>query len=87
MTDQLPGAPVVRRTSTLAILALVASFVVSVAGIVLGVIALVRLRRSGESGRWLAIAAIVVGVLVTAFFLFSFALPYILNAMSAFQEG
>jgi hypothetical protein len=81
------SAPVVRRTSTLAILALVASFVVSVAGVVLGIIALIQLRRSGEAGRGLAIAAIIIGVLVTAFFLLAFALPYILNAMSAFQEG
>lgn len=76
-----PSEPAVRRTSTLSILAFVAAFVVSIAGIVLGVIALVQLRRSGESGRALAVAAIVVGVLVTAFFVFSFALPYILNAM------
>ncbi len=80
MTGEL-SAPAVRRTSTLSILAFVAAFVVSVAGIVLGVIALVQLRRSGESGRALAVAAIIVGVLVTAFFVFSFALPYILNAM------
>jgi len=76
-----PSAPAVRRTSTLSILAFVAAFVVSVAGIVLGVIALVQLRGSGESGRALAVAAIVIGVLVTEFFVFSFALPYILNAM------
>ena len=78
---------VARRTNTLSILAVVAAFVVSVAGVVLGIIALVQIRRTGESGRGLAIAAIVIGVLVTAFFLFSFALPYLLNAMAAFQEG
>lgn len=71
---------VVRRTSTLAILAFVAAFVASVVGVVLGILALVQLRASGESGRGLAIAAIVVGVLVTAFFVFAFVLPYVLNA-------
>jgi hypothetical protein len=80
-------APVVRRTSTLSVVALVAAFVVSVAGVVLGILALVQIRRTGEAGRGLAIAAIVIGVLVTAFFIFSFALPYLLNAMAAFQEG
>lgn len=80
-------APVARRTNTLSILALVAAFVVSVAGVVLGIIALAQVRRTGEAGRGLAIAAIVIGFLVTAFFVFSFALPYLLNAIAAFQEG
>ncbi|CAN5241512.1 hypothetical protein BH11ACT5_BH11ACT5_21060 [soil metagenome] len=78
---------VARRTNTLSILALVAAFVVSVAGVVLGIIALAQIHRTREGGRGLAIAAIIIGVLVTAFFLFSFALPYLLNAMAAVQEG
>ena len=72
---------VARRTSTLAILSLVAAFVASIAGVVLGVIALLQIRRSGEAGAGLAIAAIVVGALVTVFFVFSFVLPYLLNAV------
>ena len=72
---------VARRTSTLAILSLVAAFVASIAGVVLGVIALLQIRRSGEAGAGLAIAAIVVGSLVTVFFVFSFVLPYLLNAV------
>ena len=75
-----PTLGVVRRTNTLAILSLVAAFVASLVGVVLGFIALGQIRRSGEAGRGLAIAAIIVGVLVTAFFLFSFVLPYVLNA-------
>ena len=74
-------APVVaRRTNTLAILALVAAFVASAVGVVLGFLALGQIRTSGESGRGLAIAAIIIGLLVTAFFVFAFALPYVLNA-------
>ena len=72
---------VARRTSTLAILSLVAAFVASIGGVDLGVIALIQIRRSGEAGAGLAIAAIIVGTLVTGFFLFSFALPYLLNAV------
>lgn len=73
-------APVVaRRTNTLAILALVAAFVASAVGVVLGILALGQIRTSGESGRGLAIAAIIIGLLVTAFFVFAFALPYVLN--------
>jgi uncharacterized membrane protein len=82
-----PAPAVARRTSTLAILALVASLVVSPVGFVLGFVALGQVRRSGEAGRGLAIAAIVVGFVVTAFFLLAFALPYILNALQASLEG
>ena len=78
---------VARRTNTLAILSLVAAFVASFVGVVLGILALLQIRRSGEAGRGLAIAAIVIGILVTAFFVLAFALPYILNAASASIEG
>jgi len=78
---------VARRTNTLSILALVAAFVASVVGIVLGIIALVQIRKSGEAGRWLAIAAIIVGVLVTIYFVVSFILPYVLNAVYPALEG
>ena len=78
---------VARRTNTLAILSLVAAFVASFVGVVLGIVALLQIRRSGEAGRGLAIAAIIIGFLVTAFFVLAFALPYILNAVSASIEG
>ncbi|MFF2053684.1 DUF4190 domain-containing protein [Leifsonia sp. NPDC058194] len=55
--DTAPAAAV----SPLAIIALVSSFVVSVVGLVLGIIALRRIRRTGERGGRLAIAAILVG--------------------------
>jgi peptidyl-prolyl cis-trans isomerase B (cyclophilin B) len=72
---------VARRTNPLAILALVAAFVASVVGVVLGVLALGQIRGTDEAGRGLAVAAIIIGVLVTGFFLFAFALPYLLNAL------
>ena len=78
---------VARRTNTLAILSLVAAFVASFVGVVLGIVALLQIRRSGDAGRGLAIAAIIIGFLVTAFFVLAFALPYILNAVSASIEG
>lgn len=81
------GTGIARRTSTLAILSLVASVVASVVGIVLGILALVQIRRTGEAGRGLAIAAIIIGILVTGYFVLSFGLPYLLNAMAAANEG
>lgn len=76
-----PTLEVAKRTNPLAILALVAAFVASAVGVVLGFIALGQIRSSGEAGRGIAIAAIVIGLLVTAFFLFAFVLPYLLNAL------
>ena len=53
-------------TNPLAIVALVAAFVVPPAGIVCGHIALGRIRASGEQGRELALAGTVVGYVLTA---------------------
>ena len=49
------------RTEPLAIASLVCSFFISVLGIVFGHIALARIRRTGDGGRGLAIAGLVVG--------------------------
>lgn len=55
-----------RGTSTLAILALVLSFVIPPAGIVLGALALKDLERTGEEGRGLALAGLWIGIVLTA---------------------
>lgn len=53
-----------RRWNTLAIVGFVLSFSLGLAGIVLGIIAVVRIRATGERGRGLAVAAIAVGAVV-----------------------
>lgn len=58
-----PGAAA--PMNTLAILALVLSFVVSVAGIVCGHLALAQIRRTGEAGRELALAGLIIGYVLT----------------------
>lgn len=58
-----PYTPASDRTNVLAIIGFIASFFVSVVGIVLGFIALSQIKRTGEKGRGLAIAAIVIGFL------------------------
>lgn len=65
------GAPA-PRTNPLAIASLVAAVVSlcgigSIAGIVLGVVALNQIKTSGESGRGLAIAGIIVGAVTLLF--------------------
>ena len=56
-----PYTPASDRYNILAIIGFIASFFVSVVGIVLGFIALSQIKRTGEKGRGLAIAAIVIG--------------------------
>jgi phosphotransferase system glucose/maltose/N-acetylglucosamine-specific IIC component len=56
----------VRRTNTMAILALVLAFVVAPAGIVLGHIARSQIRRTGEDGDGLALAGLIIGYVFTA---------------------
>ncbi|TFD33419.1 DUF4190 domain-containing protein [Cryobacterium cryoconiti] len=65
--DEFPPAyaqqpsPVAPRTNTLAIISLVSAFFVSLAAVITGHIALGQIRRTGESGRGLAISGLVLG--------------------------
>ncbi|TLM81932.1 MULTISPECIES: DUF4190 domain-containing protein [unclassified Pseudarthrobacter] len=56
---QQPNTPA--KTNTLAIIALVSSFFISLLGVILGHIALNQIKTTGEGGRGLAIAALVIG--------------------------
>ena len=63
-----PGGYYAPPTNTLAILALVLSFVVSLGGIICGHIALAQIKRTGEGGRGLALAGLIIGYVITGFF-------------------
>ena len=56
-----PMYPPPRPTNSMAIAALVSALVLAPLGIVLGHIALSQIRRSGEEGRGLAMAGLVIG--------------------------
>ncbi|MGN7192132.1 MULTISPECIES: DUF4190 domain-containing protein [unclassified Curtobacterium] len=60
-TDPYAPVPRVDRTSSLAIAGFVLAFVANVVGLVVSIVALVRIHRTGEHGRGLAIAGIAVG--------------------------
>lgn len=59
------GTPAPQHTNVIAILSLVLGFVVPVAGIVTGAIALAQIKRTGEKGRGLAIGGIAAGGVLT----------------------
>lgn len=56
-----PYQPQPRGYNVLAIVSLVLAFLFSIVGVILGFIALSQIKKTGEQGRGLAIAAIIVG--------------------------
>jgi hypothetical protein len=59
------GAPLVPRTNTLAIIALVLALTIPIGGIICGHIALNQIKRTGESGHGLALAGTIIGWVYT----------------------
>lgn len=59
----------VRKTNSMAIAALVSALTLAPLGIVFGHIALSQMKRSGEEGRGLAVAGLVIGYISTAVWL------------------
>lgn len=55
------GAPAARGYNTMAIVGFILAFFVNIVGIILGFVALSQIKRTGEQGRGLAIAAIIIG--------------------------
>jgi uncharacterized membrane protein len=55
-----------QRTNTFAVLSLIFAILGSVLGIVFGHVALAQIRRTGDSGRGLAVAGLVIGYLLLA---------------------
>ncbi|MDQ4213448.1 DUF4190 domain-containing protein [Microbacterium capsulatum] len=60
------GYPLSTRTNTMAILSLIFAFFISLLAVVFGHVALAQIRRTGEQGRGLAVAGLVLGYLSIA---------------------
>jgi Domain of unknown function (DUF4190) len=71
-----PNAPA--PTNVLAIVALVSAFFIPVAGIVCGHLALGQIKRTGENGRGLALAGLIIGYVLTALILLMIVLAIII---------
>ncbi len=61
-----PGYPPARATNSMAIASLISAFLFAPLGIVFGHMSLSQIKRSGEDGRGLAVAGLVIGYVVTA---------------------
>jgi peptidyl-prolyl cis-trans isomerase B (cyclophilin B) len=67
MSDQTSTpAPQSAKTNTMAILALVFAFVFAPVGAILGHVALGQIKKTGEDGRGLALAGVIIGWIGTA---------------------
>lgn len=58
------SAPV-QKTNVLAIIALILGIVIPIGGIICGPIALGQIKRTGENGRGLALAGLIIGIVFT----------------------
>ena len=73
-TPAYAAAPVpARKTNVLAIVALVLSILsFNIIAVILGIIALSQIKKTGESGRGLAIAGIIIGAIGVIFWIIIF---------------
>lgn len=76
------SAPTGPKTNTLAIVSLVLAFFISLGAIICGHIALSQIKKTGENGRGLAMAGLILGYVgfVLGFILvvFSFVFPFLI---------
>ena len=78
-----PSAGPPPPTNTLAIIAFVGSFFVSIAGIICGHIALGQIKRTGERGRGFALAGTIIGYVVLALEVLAIVLVLVISAFAA----
>lgn len=79
MTPQARALP---QTNTLAILALIFSFVIGLVGVILGHVALNQIARTGQEGRGLALTGLVIGYIsVVLSLIFSIRAVYLISQL------
>lgn len=82
-----PGYPAPPRTNTFAILAIVTVWFGGILGLIFGYIGLSQIKRSGEGGHGLALAAVIIGWVAIACGLIVTILFFTLFAMSIPNGG
>ncbi|MDM7888794.1 DUF4190 domain-containing protein [Curtobacterium sp. RHCJP20] len=73
MTNAQPyqPAPATERYNVLAIVGFILAFVVNIAGLVVSIIALSQVKRTGERGRGLALAGVIISAISLLFSIIS----------------
>jgi hypothetical protein len=75
-----------QRTNVLAIVALILGIVVPIGGIICGPIALGQIKRTGENGRGLAMAGLIIGIVITLAYILLF-IGLIVASLALSQVG
>ena len=86
MSGTAPSHGIAPPINTLSIVALVLAFVVPLGGIICGHLALGQIRRTGQGGHGLALAATVIGWVLTVFIALVAVLVVVFSAL-AVSEG
>jgi hypothetical protein len=81
-TPSYAPAPAAGKTNTLAIVALILGIVIPIGGVICGPIALGQIKRTGEGGRGLAIAGIIIGAVAIVFYIILIIATVALSAAS-----
>ncbi len=82
-----PTAGPVRSTNVLSIIALIGAFVIPLAGIIVGAIALGQIKKTGEAGHGLALAGVIVGAAFTFLYIIGFIIYVVIIASVASYGG
>ena len=77
------AAPMATGTNGLAIASLVCSFFIPIVGVILGHIALNQIKQTGQEGRGLAIAGLVIGYIYIAIVVLAFCGVFGLSLLAA----
>jgi hypothetical protein len=86
VAQQVVYAPA-QRTNTLAIVGFVLAFFVSIAAVICGHIALSQIKRTGEGGHGLALAAVIIGYVGIAIGIIYFIVIIALVASGSFSSS
>ncbi|MEP6481702.1 MAG: DUF4190 domain-containing protein [Rhodoglobus sp.] len=78
-----PAAGPARPTNVLSIIALIGAFVIPLAGIIVGFIALGQIKKTGESGHGLALAGVILGFVFSLFYVLIIAFSVIVPLIFA----
>lgn len=84
---QQPQAPQPSKTNTLSYVSLILAFVMPVAGAIVGHISLKQIKTSGEEGRGMALAGVIIGWILTGFLALYFLLVFIVVIAAITSSG
>ncbi|PZF58943.1 DUF4190 domain-containing protein [Curtobacterium sp. MCSS17_008] len=82
-----PAAPATDRYNVLAIVGFILAFVVNIAGLVVSIIALGQVKRTGERGRGLALAGVIISAISLLFSVISIIVVIVAAGSAGMSSG